>query len=118
MFENVIKPILIEYKPELILISSGFDSAHKDPLGMISNTPDTYAYFTYYLKQLCPKILVALEGGYNLFALAVSSEAVLRGLCDDGFSNLSQKPDKYFNELKIKYSIRPNKNVHSIYKFF
>lgn len=112
MFENVIRPMLQEFKPELILVSSGFDSAHKDPLGGIANTPDTYGYFTHNLKKLCPKILIALEGGYNLFALSVSSEAVLRSLVEDGFSDLSRNADEYFDALMDKYSKRPVKNVH------
>ena len=111
MFENVIRPLLREFQPELILVSSGFDSARKDPLGMISNSPDTYAYFTHHLKGLSPKMLIALEGGYNLFALSVSSEAVLRALSEN-FSNFSENANEYFEELRMKYKKRPEKNVH------
>lgn len=112
MFENLIRPVVSEFNPELIMVSSGFDSADHDPLGKISNTPDTYAYYTYHLKQMCPKLLVVLEGGYNLFALSVSSENVLRGLAVDGFDNLPEDADKYFCGLNEKYKERPRDNVH------
>ena len=63
-------PIIREYQPEAILISSGFDSAKGDPLGGIAVTPLGYSWMTYGLMKICPEIVVLLEGGYNLDALA------------------------------------------------
>lgn len=69
-----------EFKPELLIISAGFDSAKGDPLGGIGVTPTGYAYMTQGLRQLTKKMAVVLEGGYSLEALEVSSEAVIRTL--------------------------------------
>jgi histone deacetylase 6 len=39
-------PIIESFKPDIILISAGFDSALGDPLGDIGVTPIGYAYMT------------------------------------------------------------------------
>jgi acetoin utilization deacetylase AcuC-like enzyme len=82
-FENLIKPVLKEYKPEIILISCGFDACENDPLGEMSVSPLGYSYMTKELKKICGKILVALEGGYNLNSLSRASEAVIRTLLNE-----------------------------------
>ena len=73
-------PLIKAFKPDLILVSAGFDSAKGDPLGGIGVTPVGYAWITYGLRQLQSTMAVVLEGGYNLEALASSSEAVIRVL--------------------------------------
>lgn len=90
---NVFFPIIKEFGPDLMIISAGFDSALGDPLGEIGVTPAGYAYMTWGLRNLCQKTAVILEGGYDLNALEVSSEAVIRTLLvnpkdTDGFNKL------------------------------
>lgn len=75
--ETIFFPIIKEFSPDLIIISAGFDSALGDPLGQVGVTPVGYSYLTWGFRALCPKIVVALEGGYDLNALEVSSEAVI-----------------------------------------
>ena len=64
----------------MLIISAGFDSALGDPLGQIGVTPLGYAYMTQAFRLLCPKVVVMLEGGYDLHALSVSSEGVINML--------------------------------------
>jgi acetoin utilization deacetylase AcuC-like enzyme len=71
-------PALREYKPEFLLLSSGFDASEHDPLGHVKLTADCFLWMTRQLKraaeELCGGRLVSmLEGGYDLRAL---SEAV------------------------------------------
>jgi hypothetical protein len=74
-------PIFEDFKPDLVLVSCGFDSGRGDPLGGMELTQDGYAYMTRRLMGLAKgKVIVVLEGGYNFETLAVSSEAVLRTL--------------------------------------
>jgi len=66
-----------------------------DPLGQVGVTPVGYAYMTWGFRALCRKIVVALEGGYDLNALEVSSEAVIQTLRinphdNEGIENLLQ----------------------------
>ncbi len=84
IFNDVFIPIGRLYKPELILVSAGFDIYHGDPLGSMSVGPAGFAYMTRSLlglaEEMCGgRLLVTLEGGYNLKgqrdgALAVLSE--------------------------------------------
>ena len=64
----------------MIIISAGFDSAKGDPLGGIAVSPVGYAWITQGLRNIQPCISVILEGGYDLDALEVSSEAVFKVL--------------------------------------
>eukprot|EP00347_Sterkiella_histriomuscorum_P012951 403366593 len=124
--QNLLFPIIQEFKPEAILISCGFDSAKGDPLGQIGVTPYGYAWMTYGLMQICPKIVVLLEGGYNLDALANSSEAVIRTLKIDPKSNDDEDFNEYsksklnqplthkeFGQLSMEKPIREFTNVYN-----
>jgi acetoin utilization deacetylase AcuC-like enzyme len=76
-FENRILPKLIEYEPELILISAGFDAHKLDPLGGQELTTGMFEWMTEKLLNLskdCSKgrMISFLEGGYSLPALAES----------------------------------------------
>lgn len=94
--ESLLFPIIRDFAPEAIIISCGFDSALGDPLGQVGVTPLGYAWMTHGLVKICPKVISILEGGYDLEALAKSSQAVLEALFidpedDKGFSKLIQK---------------------------
>ena len=52
LFERVLYPICKEFNPDFVLVSSGFDSARKDPLGGIDVTAEGYAYMTTKLMKL------------------------------------------------------------------
>lgn len=84
IFERVLFPIFQEFKPDIIFISSGFDSCKGDPLGDIDLVPEGYAYMLRRLQSLADgKIILALEGGYNTKSLSISSEIVLRVLINE-----------------------------------
>lgn len=68
--ERVVSPALKAFKPELILVPSGFDANAMDPLGRMLNTSDTYRSMTLLLKELAAEIcqgrlLMVHEGGYS-----------------------------------------------------
>ncbi|GIX43472.1 MAG: histone deacetylase [Leptospiraceae bacterium] len=79
-FENKILPKIIEYEPEILLISAGFDAHKLDPLGGIELSTSMYEWMTDKITKLAKeccngKIISFLEGGYSLKALAESLEA-------------------------------------------
>jgi acetoin utilization deacetylase AcuC-like enzyme len=43
-------------------------------------TPVGYSYMTHFLRTLCNKVVVVLEGGYDLNALAISAQGVIETL--------------------------------------
>jgi len=78
-----------KFKPELILISAGFDSRIDDPLGGFQLTDDDYADLTRLMLELADQyadghVISMLEGGYNLKGLASAAEAHCRALADHG----------------------------------
>jgi acetoin utilization deacetylase AcuC-like enzyme len=85
VFDNLIAPIARRFKPEFILVSSGFDSHFRDPLASMRVTEDGFAAMCRRVKalaaELCAgRLVAALEGGYDLEALAGSTRAVLEEL--------------------------------------
>lgn len=80
-FNSIILPVAREYGPDLVLVSSGFDAARGDPLGGNDITPHCYGVMTTALRQLAGgRVVVALEGGYNLRSICRSMENCVRAL--------------------------------------
>ncbi|KAJ2836526.1 Histone deacetylase hda1 [Coemansia sp. 'formosensis'] len=81
-FRELILPVAREFAPEMIIVACGFDAAVCDPIGECNVTPECYATMTAMLKDVCPKIVLSLEGGYNLEAIANSALACAKALLD------------------------------------
>jgi acetoin utilization deacetylase AcuC-like enzyme len=82
-------PRVDAFKPELILISAGFDAHIDDPLAQLALTEDDFIWITHRLCDLADahaggRVVSALEGGYNLDALAASTAAHIRVLMERG----------------------------------
>ncbi|XP_045164142.2 histone deacetylase 6-like isoform X1 [Mercenaria mercenaria] len=72
-FQQIVMPIAYEYAPDLVLVSAGFDAAIGDPLGGCKVTPAGYGHMTHMLSGLASgRVIVVLEGGYNLVSMANS----------------------------------------------
>ena len=85
VFSRVIVPILLEFKPDLVIVSAGFDAHERDPLGGMRLSTAAFAAMTADLRRVaevcCRGRLVAIvEGGYDLHALRASIEAALEAL--------------------------------------
>ena len=71
IFKNVLIPIARAYKPQLILVSAGFDIYHGDPLGDMQVTTDGFAALARILLSLAyevceGRLVFTLEGGYHV----------------------------------------------------
>ncbi|KAI0674933.1 histone deacetylase complex protein [Trametes maxima] len=78
-FQKIVMPIAMEFSPDLVIISAGFDAAEGDDLGECHVSPTGYAHMTHMLSSLAGgKLVVALEGGYNLDAISTSALAVAK----------------------------------------
>ncbi len=78
-FDDEVVPALSGFKPELLVISAGFDAHREDPLGGMLLTEESYGWMTRAVSGTAP-IVSVLEGGYNLDALARSVEQHLIAL--------------------------------------
>lgn len=81
-FQRKLKPTALDFKPDFVLISAGFDAHKDDPLSGIDLKSSDYGLFTDIVREIADqtcdgKIVSTLEGGYNLRAL---SESVLEHL--------------------------------------
>ncbi len=85
VFKTILKKRALEYAPDLILISAGFDAHREDPLSETRVTAEGFRQMSEILSQVAEarcdsRIVSVLEGGYNLQALAESVETHLRVL--------------------------------------
>jgi acetoin utilization deacetylase AcuC-like enzyme len=85
VFHTILAPILQAFKPELILVSAGFDAHMNDPLGGMQLTEDGYEQMLQVLMHLADeycdgRLVLALEGGYDLGALRDSVGRLIRTL--------------------------------------
>ncbi|KAM5145734.1 protein deacetylase HDAC6 [Mantella aurantiaca] len=89
-FHRIVMPIAYEFNPQLVLISAGFDAARGDPLGGCRVSPEGYAHMAHLLMGLAGgKVVVILEGGYNLTSISESMCMCTRTLLGDPPPHLS-----------------------------
>jgi acetoin utilization deacetylase AcuC-like enzyme len=85
VFAEVVLPVLRQFRPELILVSAGFDAHERDPLANMRLTTEAFAAMTMELRAVATefsegRIVLVTEGGYDLRALAASLDAVAQVL--------------------------------------
>lgn len=119
MWFNVILPVAYEYKPELVIISAGFDAAIGCPEGKMRVKPITYHTLCHSLMALADgKVVALLEGGYNLLSLAESAAVTLRALLgypcpsiDESIVELQPHNSVIQTILDVTWAIRPHWNM-------
>ncbi len=85
IFEEILEPVALAYKPDLVLVSAGFDIYYEDPLGGMQVTPEGFANLARIILEFAQKtcqgkVVFVLEGGYHLEGLRDSVRAVLKTL--------------------------------------
>ena len=99
IFENILRPVALEFDPELILVSAGFDTLTGDPLGGMNVTPKGFAGLTRSImetaKSCCEgKMVITLEGGYHVEGQRDAVREVLKEM-----SGLSETPIEAFRDI-------------------
>jgi acetoin utilization deacetylase AcuC-like enzyme len=87
-FEDRLLPALIDFAPDLVLISAGFDAHRRDPLAHQSLEEADFAWVTRAVVEAAGgtakgRVVSTLEGGYDLEALGRSAAAHARALGED-----------------------------------
>jgi acetoin utilization deacetylase AcuC-like enzyme len=82
---NSLMPVMREFRPELVLISAGFDSRIDDLLGQFTLTDEDFADLTNAVKEIADasaggRVVSLLEGGYNLSGLASAAVSHVEAL--------------------------------------
>lgn len=114
IFDEILRPVAEQYRPEFIIVSAGFDIFFEDPLGGMKVTPEGFAKLTRQLTDMAEKlcggnIIFLLEGGYNLDGLWISTKEMLEELLDKKCSdysigNAATQADELIENTKKIYS--------------
>jgi len=85
--ESVILPAVERHKPDLLLVSAGFDAHYADPLASLELTEEDFAWVTTKLidsaaRHCNGRLVSILEGGYDLGALGRSAAAHVQALME------------------------------------
>ncbi|MEW6427231.1 MAG: histone deacetylase [Thermodesulfobacteriota bacterium] len=88
---DIVAPLIRAYRPQLLLVSAGYDIYHGDPLGSMRVTEAGFGYMARKLldtaaEVCCGRVLFCLEGGYNLTGLRRGVRAVLDQMTGHGSS--------------------------------
>jgi len=81
LMKEIFLPIAEQFQPDFIIVSSGFDSHHADPLGGLRLTVDMYGKLIEQLLLLQPKLVCTLEGGYNFSWIGPCFVSQIGALC-------------------------------------
>jgi len=87
VFDAVAVPVLREFAPEIVLVSAGFDAHARDPLASMQLSSAAFGRFTAEVRALADetcggRVVLALEGGYDLEALGEAAAAVVETLAE------------------------------------
>src|SRR3546814_18214669 len=82
---EVVAPALIDFHPELLILSAGFDAHVDDPLASVALETEDFAWATRELLRVADmicggRVVSCLEGGYDLHALGEACAAHVREL--------------------------------------
>jgi acetoin utilization deacetylase AcuC-like enzyme len=78
-FDQVVVPAVERFRPELLLVSAGFDAHDEDPLAQMQVSADGFRELSRRCAALAPRVAAVLEGGYNIATLPQLVAAALEG---------------------------------------
>jgi acetoin utilization deacetylase AcuC-like enzyme len=94
IFRKILLPVALEYSPDVVMLSAGFDIYYEDPLGGMKVTPEGFGCLTRVLMDIADaccggKFAVTLEGGYNISGQTRSAKVVLKEMA--GYTRLEEE---------------------------
>ncbi len=113
VYEDILAPVARRFKPQLIMVSAGYDAHWMDGLALMQVSVSGFARIMEIIKVLADtlckgNLIITLEGGYNYEALSASVAATFNVLLgkaeiEDPFGKKEQKSDQidFFSFLDI-----------------
>jgi acetoin utilization deacetylase AcuC-like enzyme len=105
-WNSIVSPVLRAMRPDWVLVSAGFDGHADDPLANVRLREPDFGRMGYRLAQITPgRLILFLEGGYDLSAISGSVEAALKGVGGE-FPDLTgdESPPRAFHMVKVAAS--------------
>jgi len=107
VWEHILMPVALDFNPDIVFISAGCDPASGDPLGACEVTPDGFFNMTKQLMGLAKgRVVLALEGGYNLVSISNSYLACMQALLGDANPRNSYEWDLLPESLDLIEQVR------------
>jgi acetoin utilization deacetylase AcuC-like enzyme len=97
---ELVVPVLTQFEPDWVFLSAGYDAHVDDPLADLALTEEDFGWMAARLAEVHPanRVVMALEGGYDLRALERSVSATVRGVAgiepDQGVAPTSPSSSK------------------------
>jgi len=91
LYKEELMPAARNFRPDIIFVSAGYDAHKDDPLGMLRLDEEAFARLTTIVAELAEelcggRLVLMLEGGYNLAAVGGSAAASIRVLTGGGLT--------------------------------
>ncbi len=113
-FEEILVPVALEFKPEMVLVSAGQDACTNDGLAQMRMSYEGFAILTSIVKSIaketCGRIAAVLEGGYDLWQLSHSVAAIL-----EVFMGREPKRKQFVVSSQVRERLKEIKSVQSEY---
>jgi len=120
VFQEILVPAARRFRPDLVLVSAGYDAHWADRISLMQLSVPTYAQFARVLRELAEelshgRLVFTLEGGYHLEAQAYSIKAMIEVLldgksCDDP---LGRSPERK-GPAGVQQLIGEIKEIHNL----
>ena len=119
ILHSLLPPLATEFKPDMIIVSAGFDPHEADPLGGMQLSPKGFAALTRCLMEVANsccrgRIVLVLEGGYDVPTIGDNVKAVLNELTSKTKCQVTELANDA-NAKKVHYALRRSVNVHRRY---
>lgn len=118
VFQHLFAPAVLEFDPDFILVSCGFDAHEADPLGSMGLTQTGYFALTQIVREVAEtvcngRLAYILEGGYAARGLGEGTLAVLDAMLQESPESLLSNRLEVPDGSNLADIVRAVKNVHS-----
>jgi acetoin utilization deacetylase AcuC-like enzyme len=118
VFQEILQPIALSFRPDLVLVSAGMDIHKADPLGGMAVSPSGFAALTRILMEVSERccngrLVLSLEGGYDLEGLRDSVKAVLEELAGLRFTRATP-PTSGAGRSRLERILAKVREIHAL----
>lgn len=116
IFEKLLRPIALEFEPDIILVSAGFDIHKSDPMGKMKITTKGFAGLTRSIMETAAiccggKLVFSLEGGYNLKTIGKCVKVILNELAGHTLCSIPELTARA-SRKKFDHAFKRCRHVH------
>ncbi|MCD6153335.1 MAG: histone deacetylase [Syntrophobacterales bacterium] len=114
IFRRVLQPVALAFRPDMVMLSAGFDIYYGDPLGGMKVTPAGFANLARVLLNIVDecsggKFVITLEGGYDIQGQSQSARAVLNEMRGE-----TSQTDKNLDRIESEATESVDKTIDSV----